>query len=80
MKTSKVVLGVLGGVAVGAIAGILFAPDKGTETRKKIMKKGNDLKKDLKNKAEGLYGSVASKYGNVMDDAKEFVSDHHEKK
>ena len=58
MKTSKVVLGVLGGVAVGAIAGILFAPDKGTETRKKIMKKGNDLKKDLKDKAEGLYGSV----------------------
>ncbi len=80
MKTSKVVLGVLGGVAVGAIAGILFAPDKGTETRKKIMKKGNDLKKDLKDKAEGLYGSVTSKYGNVFDDAKEFVSDHHEKK
>ena len=71
MKTNKVLLGVLGGVAVGAIAGILFAPAKGTKTRKRIMKKGNDYTKDLKNKFEDLYGTVVTKYENVMEEAKE---------
>ena len=34
MKTRDVVLGVLGGLAVGMVAGILLALDKGSETRK----------------------------------------------
>ena len=37
MKADKIILGVLGGVAVGALLGVLFAPDKGDKTRKKIM-------------------------------------------
>ena len=36
MKAGKVFLGVLAGVAAGAVLGILFAPDKGSKTRKKI--------------------------------------------
>ena len=36
MSTGKLVVGVLAGVAVGALVGMLFAPDKGSETRKKI--------------------------------------------
>jgi gas vesicle protein len=79
MNTSKVVIGVLGGIAVGAIAGVLFAPAKGTKTRKRIMKKGTDYTKDLKNKFEGLYSDIANKYENVMEEAKEFVSDHQER-
>lgn len=79
MNASKVVLGVLGGIAVGAIAGVLFAPAKGTETRKRIVKKGSDYSNDLKNKFEDLYGNITNKYENVMDDANEFVSDHQEK-
>ena len=79
MNANKVVLGVLGGIAVGAIAGVLFAPAKGTETRKRIVKKGSDYSNDLKNKFEDLYGNITNKYENVMDDANEFVSDHQEK-
>lgn len=55
MNTSKVLLGVLGGVAAGAIAGILFAPAKGCKTRKRIMNKGKDYADDLKEKFEDLY-------------------------
>ena len=40
MSTGKIVVGVLAGVAVGALLGVLFAPDKGSETRKKISKGG----------------------------------------
>lgn len=43
MKNSNVLLGILGGVAAGAIAGILLAPDKGSKTRKKLNKKPQTL-------------------------------------
>lgn len=43
MNTGKAVLAVLAGVAAGAALGILFAPDKGSETRKKAIRKGKDL-------------------------------------
>ena len=35
MSKGKLLLGVLAGVAAGALLGILMAPDKGSETRKK---------------------------------------------
>ena len=79
MNANKVLMGVLGGVAVGAVEGILFAPAKGTKTRKRIMKKGNNLKKDLKNKLENVYNTVTTKYEDVLDQAKEFATDHQEK-
>ncbi len=50
MTSGKVLLSVLAGVAVGAAIGILFAPDKGVETRKKIVKKGGDYALDIKHK------------------------------
>jgi len=43
MSTGKVLLGVLAGIAVGATLGILFAPDKGSTTRKKFPKKAMSM-------------------------------------
>lgn len=54
MKKSNVVLGVLAGAAIGALLGILYAPDKGTNTRKKLRRKGEDVVEDLKAKAHEL--------------------------
>lgn len=65
MKKGKVFLGILTGVAVGALLGVLFAPKKGTKTRKQILKKGeeyadhlletrNKLVNEGKKYAEGL--------------------------
>ncbi|MCF2550610.1 YtxH domain-containing protein [Bacteroides caecigallinarum] len=36
MKALNIVAAFLGGMAIGAAAGILFAPEKGEDTRKKI--------------------------------------------
>lgn len=56
-NTGKIVGALLVGAAVGAALGVLFAPNKGSETRKKIMAKGEDLGKDFKNKMDEMYES-----------------------
>jgi gas vesicle protein len=48
-KTSKVLLGVLGAAAAGVVVGLLIAPEKGAETRKKISKKTKDWKDQVNN-------------------------------
>ena len=71
MSNGKVVLGVLAGIAAGAILGILFAPDKGCETRKKIAKKSNDVADDLKNKVNDLITELTDKFESAIQEAKE---------
>lgn len=50
MKPLHVILSVIGGAVAGAAVGLLVAPEKGEDTRKKIMRilkeKGINLKKD----------------------------------
>ncbi|MBC7438453.1 MAG: YtxH domain-containing protein [Flavobacterium sp.] len=75
MDTGKVVLGALAGLATGAILGILFAPEKGTETRKKIATKGKDSLEDLKNKYNDLIDSLSSKLDDVKSEGKKYIEE-----
>lgn len=53
MKDSgKVVVALLAGLAAGAVLGVLFAPEKGSETRDKINDSLGDLGDALKERAE----------------------------
>ncbi len=54
MSRGRVILGVLAGMAAGTVIGILFAPDKGSATRKKIIHKGEDYVDNLKGKINSL--------------------------
>lgn len=75
MNSSKLLLGVLGGVAVGALMGILFAPEKGTKTRKKIMNKANDSVDTLKGKFDSVLESMNQKYENIWQKEGELISE-----
>jgi gas vesicle protein len=69
MSSGKVLLGVLAGVAVGAAMGILFAPDKGSATRKKISKKGDDYADELGEKVNEFIGGIREKFDTMKDEA-----------
>lgn len=47
-NTGNTIIALVSGAAIGAALGILFAPDKGDNTRKKIKDGYKDLEKDMK--------------------------------
>jgi len=62
--TSNSFISFIAGAAAGAVAGILFAPDKGTETRKKIQTKAEEANSNIRG---GIDDSVA--------DLKKYIAD-----
>jgi gas vesicle protein len=68
-NNSKILLAALAGAAAGAAIGLLFAPDKGSKTRKRIAKKGNDLKNDAMKKIEDGLSSLQELKDNLLSSA-----------
>lgn len=56
---------ILIGVTVGAVLGILYAPDKGSATRRKLSRTGNDIR----DKFYDLKDSITEKIDNYREDA-----------
>jgi gas vesicle protein len=73
MSTGKVVLGAVAGLAIGAIGGILFAPEKGSTTRRQIMDKGDEYVDGVKSKLNNVRDSITDKYESTKKDVEEFV-------
>jgi gas vesicle protein len=60
-STGKIVAGILAGVAVGAVLGLLFAPDKGSTTRQKLSDSMKGWGRELADQAEGFISDKAGK-------------------
>ncbi|MBX2892784.1 MAG: YtxH domain-containing protein [Saprospiraceae bacterium] len=69
MKRGNVLLGFLGGVAVGTLLGILLAPDKGERTRRKIIKKGENYVDTLKDKFDDILEEASEKFESAVKEA-----------
>jgi len=73
MGSGKVLLGLLVGVAAGAALGILFAPEKGSATRKKITKKSEDYANALKEQLKEFLDNIAEKFEEVKKEVPDFA-------
>jgi gas vesicle protein len=70
--TTKVILGLVGAAALGVTVGLLIAPEKGTDMRKKVGDTASDWAgrlSDLFSSAKGEIDNLKSKGANMAKEA-----------
>lgn len=68
MRLQKVLLGILAGAAAGASLGILYAPEKGSITRKRFSRKSYDYTDELEEKFNDLIDSITLQFETVVEE------------
>jgi len=71
MSAGKMVLGAMIAVAAGAVLGMLFAPEKGSTARKKLLKHGSRYIDAAKNTA----GEYVDTIENTLESARDKAAD-----
>lgn len=72
-NSGKVLGAIFLGAAIGGALGILFAPDKGSETRKKISSKSNELTDAVKEKFDAIVSNFKKEVEDVKEQANNFT-------
>ena len=67
--TTKILVAFAAGAVVGAAVGVLFAPDKGSETRRKIAEEGKKIAGSMKNK----FLAGKERFDTLKEEIKEFA-------
>lgn len=75
MNAGKLILSTMAGVVVGAAVGILFAPEKGKDTRKKISKKGEAYLRTYKGKFNKALDKLAGQIDNLKEEVSNFAEE-----
>lgn len=73
-NTAQLIGALILGAAVGATLGILFAPAKGSDTRKKIAGKSGELTDAIKDKMNAFMHEIQKELEDLKTDARESVS------
>ncbi len=74
-NSGKILAAVAAGIAAGAVLGILFAPDKGSETRKKITDHGKKISDDIKDRLNKGKEKLSSLKDDIAQTVKEKVEE-----
>lgn len=72
-NTSKVLIALGAGLAIGGLLGVLFAPDKGVNTRHKIAENGKKLADQLKSKFKTGKEKMEEKLSRVNGELEEVI-------
>ena len=70
-SSTKVIIGIVGAAAAGAVIGMLLAPDKGTEIRRKVKDTANDWACQLAD----LFAEGKSELNNLKNKASKTAKD-----
>ncbi|MEX2595053.1 MAG: YtxH domain-containing protein [Anditalea sp.] len=65
MNASKLLLSAIAGVAIGIQIGVLIAPEKGEDTRRKLSKKGDDYLDEINAQINRFIDGVTEKLDKV---------------
>lgn len=68
--SSKVLIGLLAGLAAGAALGLLFAPEAGSETRERLGQSFRDLSDTIKERAAEELDNLSGLKDKVVDTVK----------
>lgn len=73
-NNGKIIGAFLLGAAIGGVLGLLFAPEKGSVTRQKLLSKGEDLKDLVKEKISGIKAATDLEEESLKDIPGEFLN------
>ncbi len=66
MDIKNILLGTMAGIVTGVVFGVLMAPERGSTTRKKVYKQGEEL-------AKMLNGQLDAKFNELMKSVNELI-------
>lgn len=73
MKTGQFLAGAVVGLTAGAIIGVLFAPKKGSVTRRFIAQKSSNYAEEMKERFNESLKTVNQKIDSLKDEVKTMV-------
>lgn len=73
MGLGKILVGVIAGAAAGAILGVLFAPAKGSVTRRRIARNSADYADDATEKLNKYVDAITEEYDTIKDGVMDLV-------